>query len=146
MTIAIMGAGGVGCYYGAMLARWENEAVADEPEWNVDCEYDRGGTERKLAPTTPSRPSGNGIPDLVVHRRNGDGLVACEFKLDYSSLSANSDDAQKIEYWVERYDYALGAVIGFGPDKRSARPKVIWRRSGRWTHPELLLDPEAVSG
>lgn len=110
--------------------------------WDVDCEYNR---EENAPKTSAVNVSGRGTPDIVVHRRGrsgpGNNLLVVEFKNTYSNQRPNSLDIQKVDFWVNEFEYQVGAVVGFGRSGKKFDPKVVWlpRDSGvRETHSMAL--------
>lgn len=81
--------------------------------YHVDCEYDKKGGERKLAP--PGSKHGTMRPDIVIHVRakNVDdstkgNLLFCEVKKDKCS----EEDKMKINHALsEEYGYCVGLSI-----------------------------------
>lgn len=97
-------------------------------EWNIDAEWNKegwGGDSKGL----PSNPSGNGVPDLVVHRRGLTGasnnLLVLEFKNSYRKFD-HDRDVMKVRQWMERFDYKFGMIVAMGPRANHFDPVVTW--------------------
>jgi hypothetical protein len=80
------------------------------PDWNVDCEYNRKGSNPKISPVVGS----HGIvrPDIIIHRRNtSDNLLCIEVKKEGEPLD---DDRKKLCGFTDirgQYKYHFGLLI-----------------------------------
>lgn len=70
----------------------------------------------------------NGRPDLLLHQRgrNQQNLLVAEFKNTKENLDEWNADLTKVEYWFDTFDYSLGCVVAFGPDRHTFQPTVAW--------------------
>lgn len=97
------------------------------PDWDVDCEYNRVGPARKttspksinlqMAGLSETRRTGRIYPDIIVHRRGSDSLLAVEVKKHRGA--GWEDDYRKAEAYVRQrgYEHACAVVISRKEDR-----------------------------
>ena len=98
------------------------------PGWNVDCEYNRQGSDHD----TKKRTSGTLVrPDIIIHHRRRieqeHNLLAIELK----KAASPSDSCKACEYTAPpndertfQYQYGLAVAVMNGP-------RLIWFKNGR---------------
>jgi len=81
------------------------------PGWNVDCEFNRDGTNPKLADSF----QGSKRPDIIVHCRGPEGpnLLAIEVK---KSDDVNAEDCRKVERYIEELNYRWAVCVSLDVD------------------------------
>ena len=92
------------------------------PDWAVDCEYNRDGTEPKklghlgLYPDSEDDDAKTVFPDVVVHRRGTQqNYVVLEFKKSTSHVDRQID-LRKLRGYKQQlgYEHALFVEVGTG--------------------------------
>lgn len=91
---------------------------AEFPEWNVDCEYNRLGSDPKRlnriygdVPDTDRRPR-TVYPDIIVHHRGGKNLLVIEAKRE--GVDDGADRMKLLGFMTnERYEYPFAAQLIF---------------------------------
>lgn len=88
--------------------------------YNLDCEYNRNGTERK---NLPSFPNGT-YPDVILHKRgsNDGNLLVMEFKTYWNPNQEK--DKQKIKEFIDKngnYKFMLGYSVLLNEEFKDVR-------------------------
>ncbi|MGE5370716.1 MAG: hypothetical protein ACM3QZ_01895 [Solirubrobacterales bacterium] len=97
-------------------------AIYLEPEfegWNVDCEYNRNGGDKKVLDALKANGNRNGrtvLPDIIIHKRGTkQNLLVIEAK---KNDPHDAFDLEKLAYFKKqeniKYKYALYINIGTG--------------------------------
>jgi hypothetical protein len=102
------------------------------PDWNVDCEYNRMGTDLKeldgIKECDGHRKTNRVFPDIIVHQRNQErNLIVIELKKNGLDPLC---DIKKLRLFTKtggRYCYSLGLFIQFD----SSQPKLMWFKDGK---------------
>ena len=106
-------------------------------DFNVDCEYNRRGTEVKRLPMNGMSCSPDDqdavtvYPDIIIHKRGiQDNLLVIEVKKSNSGRS-NSFDKKKLCYFTSDRDYLyrFGLFLSLDMEKRRI-PEDTWFRDG----------------
>jgi len=66
------------------------------------------------------------VPEVIVHRRRGDNLLALEMKPFWSRVDSAGDIRRLCEWTLPPRHYSLGAHIELGKDS----PEVLWYADG----------------
>jgi hypothetical protein len=113
----------------AHLARYLGEEL---PTWNIDCEYNRDGRDRRDVKRDQHGAAMR--PDIVVHRRrNTENLLAVELKPSWSA-SDRTEDFEKLEHLTgDRFKYRLGAHVELGRNEAT----FLW-----YMHARRVDDPD----
>lgn len=90
------------------------------PHWHVDCEYNRDDYRTKCDQDVPI------FPDVIVHRRGGDNLLALEMKAFWSRVGRAGDIRRLCEWTLPPRHYSLGAYVKLGKDSH----EVLWYADG----------------
>jgi len=103
------------------------------PDWNVDCEYNRMGTELKelegIRECNGHRQTSRVFPDIIVHQRNQEKRNLLVIELKKNGLDPRCD-IKKLQLFTNMdgsYCYFLGLFIQF--DK--SQPKLRWFKDGK---------------
>lgn len=92
--------------------------------WQVDCEYNRYGTDPKIIEeieqivgketTTSETKTKTVFPDIIIHRRgrNGPNLLVIEAKKDATETESNKDK-EKLLKIKQQYDYTFAVFLDF---------------------------------
>ncbi len=79
-------------------------------DYQLDCEYNRNGINRKTLPSFP-----NGVyPDIILHRRgnNDNNILVMEFKTYWNSdISGDIEKLKELTAPDKGYKFALGLSI-----------------------------------
>lgn len=110
-----------------------------DESWNVDCEYNRDGSDPKKIDEIDSVISSNGIPttrdteaktvfpDIIIHKRGKDGenLLVIEAKKNPTPAQEETDTI-KLEKIQEQYRYRFSVFLSFfvGEDKKDISWKI----------------------
>lgn len=92
-------------------------------EWNVDCEYNKHGLDKKILIRDCSGSIKHRVyPDIIIHERGNDNhnLVVIEIK-PYKQMKVNCCDNLKLELFTDpngKYRYNFGIFIGFNGIKK----------------------------
>lgn len=104
---------------------------------DVDVEYNKYEHDpKKMMGQIPIRP------DIIVHQRqsgNSNNYLAVEAKKGYSS----QHDKKKIQHLVEsdNFQYSLGCLVSYQPDKEYLIVQFIERNSQNWEKRKYLKQP-----
>lgn len=123
------------------------------PAWNVDCEYNRNGTDPKRRPVDPVQVSSadtNGktvYPDIIVHHRGlrgrGANLLVLEAKKAWSAGSPDDDRGKLVAFGrSEDFSYSFGALLLLN----RTNVEIEWYRNGVASEESELLDVSAEPG
>ena len=113
------------------------------PNWNVDCEYNRKGLEKKklegIKACRKHIATNRVFPDIIVHRRNSDkNLLVIEFKkIGLSSIC----DIRKLELFTNiegDYKYALGLFVQFKNIMEFLLLSLSWFKDGKKENSESI--------
>jgi hypothetical protein len=102
------------------------------PDWNVDCEYNKKGLDRKILDgineCSEQKKTDRVYPDIIVHKRNtDDNLLVIEIKIKDEDCC----DIEKLKKFTSisgEFKYKLGLFIKFN-EKESLR----WFENGTET-------------
>ncbi len=119
------------------------------PEWNVDCEYNRNGTDTKRLAIDPVQIRSDDIggktvyPDIIVHHRGCRGrdanLLVIEAKKTWTEDSPDQDRRKLEEFGrSEDFAYSFGALVLLD----RARAQIDWYEKGILTESESLNLPQ----
>lgn len=91
------------------------------PEWHTDCEFNKYGTEPKLAECAQESKR----PDIIVHLRGetGPNLLAIELK---KKSSIDDDDRKKAKRYIDELGYRWAVCISVN----SEGPLCEWQGEG----------------
>ena len=88
------------------------------PDWDVDCEYNRNGDELKEMPLSEEckellRKTDRVFPDIIVHRRGGQGpnLLVVELKIE--GRPGEECDISKLHGYISNIGYSCGLFVSF---------------------------------
>lgn len=88
------------------------------PGWDIDCEYNRNGDELKEMPLSEEckallRKTGRVFPDIIVHKRGGEGpnLLAVELKIE--GRPGEECDIAKLQGYISNIGYSCGLYVSF---------------------------------
>ena len=89
-------------------------------EYNLDCEYNRNGSETK---NLPSFPNGT-YPDVILHKRgsNDDNILIIEFKTYWNT--DQTQDFKKIDEFTNesgKYHFKIGMAIRIDKLRKDVR-------------------------
>lgn len=77
-------------------------------EYDVDCEYNRFGYERKFV----EKLKQNVIPDIIIHKRGEcNNFIAIEVKTWWNKSKVSEDKNKLIELTTSKYNYKYGISI-----------------------------------
>lgn len=117
------------------------------PDWDVDCEYNRNGTDPKRLAIDPVEVRSDDIggktvyPDIIVHRRGcrgrGANLLVIEAKKAWTGESPD-EDRRKLEEFRRSDDFAyrFGALVLFS----CKGAQIEWYEDGQHDVEAEILD------
>lgn len=115
----------------------EDVLLEKNENWDVDCEYNRGGHDPKQITLsekcTNHENDGEGsrvFPDIIVHRRkSSDNFLAIELKKSTSRVSPECDQ-EKLRQYVKQLGYKHALFIELATGKEEATiDRIEWIRA-----------------
>lgn len=100
------------------------------PNWHVDCEYNRHGSDVKRLPiplvdkqtSTEDTEARTVYPDIIVHRRGTkQNLVVIEVKKQGGALATEDEEKLKSFSTYPEYAYQYALLLTVGPESQTLK-------------------------
>ncbi|WP_255517226.1 hypothetical protein [Herbaspirillum sp. SJZ099] len=102
------------------------------PDWTVDCEYNRDGTEPKrlghleLYPDSEDDEAKTVFPDVIVHRRGTrQNHLVLEFKKSTSRVDRRID-LRKLQGYMQQLGYEHALFVEVGTEGQAIVTELEW--------------------
>ena len=102
------------------------------PDWTVDCEYNRDGTDPKrlghleLYPDSEDDEAKTVFPDVIVHRRGTrNNYLVLEFKKSTSRVDRQID-LRKLQGYKQQLGYEHALFVEVGTEGRAVITMLEW--------------------